>query len=336
MNEQIKVTVIVPAYNVEEWLPRCIESILCQTHHNLEIIIINDGSSDRTGIILDQYALLDNRIITVHQSNKGLIEVRELGIKMASGQYVGFVDGDDEVEPDMFERLLNNAMKYGAEISQCGILYCFYDGRKKPMHGTGELQVFSQSEGYRELMQGIRMEPSLCNKLYKKELLVDSCLDRSIVNNEDLLRNAVTFSRAEKSVFEDFCGYHYWRRAESMSNNARAVQNGTNILKARKLIADKASPEVWKYAFANYLSALVSTYNSLIWNKAVDAAKLRKECKHTLWKEKDNFDVLSKGMKYRAYAIIYCSVCYALVYKVHVKLLYFRIRKEAEKQQKNI
>lgn len=330
MIEKIKITVIVPAYNVEEWFPRCIESILNQNHKALEIIVINDGSTDGTGQLVDEYAKKDNRIVAVHQENKGLIEVRERGIRMATGQYITFVDGDDEIEPDMFERLLNNALKYEAEISQCGILYCFYDGRKKQMHGTGKVYVFDKIEGYRELMQGIHMEPSLCNKLYKKELLQDSCPDKSIVNNEDLLRNSVLFSRANKSVFEDFCGYHYWRRAESMSNNTRAVQNGNNILKARKLIMDSASSAVWSYAFSCYVSALISTYNSLIGNDSAEADQLRNHCRKELRNRKTHFMLLGRGMRFRSYGILYFSVFYNLFYKAHIKILHAKIRQQAK------
>lgn len=334
MDKNVKITVIVPAYNVEEWFPRCIESILRQTYHNLEIVVINDGSMDNTGAILDKYAALDNRIVAIHQENTGLIEVRERGIKLATGQYVGFVDGDDEIDLDMFERLLNNAMKYDAEISQCGILYCFYDGRKKQMHGTGKMFEFNRIEGYRELMHGVRMEPSLCNKLYKRELLLDSCPDKSIINNEDLLRNSVLFNRVKRTVFEDFCGYHYWRRTESMSNNSKAVQNGTNILKARKLIMNLASSDVWEYAFTSYASALISTYNSLIGNSEIEAVRLRKECKDDMRKWKCKFKLLSRGMRYRAYAIMYCSILYAFVYKIHIKMLYARIRRQAKNSSK--
>lgn len=330
MNSDIKITIIIPAYNVAEWLPRCIESVLKQTYENLEILVINDGSTDNTAAILDEFANKDTRIVAIHQKNMGLIQVRELGISMATGQYIGFIDGDDEVEPDMFERLLNNALKYEAEISQCGILYCFYDGRRKQMHGTENVYVYDQVEGYRELMQGIHMEPSLCNKLYWKDLLQDSCLDKSIVNNEDLLRNSVLFSRAKKSVFEDFCGYHYWRRAESMSNNTRAVQNGNNILKARKLIMDRADSEVWQYAFTCYASALVSTYNSLIDNDSIEADQLRKYCKNELRNRKTHFSYLSRGMRYRSYGILYFSLFYKLFYMIHIKVLHAKIRQQAK------
>lgn len=332
MNGNIKITVIVPAYNVEKWFPRCIESILSQTHQVLEIIVINDGSTDGTAQLINEYAKNDSRIVAVHQENAGLIEVRERGIKMATGQYIGFVDGDDEIEPDMYERLLENALQYDAEISQCGILYCFYDGRTKKMHGTGNVSVFNKVEGYRELMQGTHMEPSLCNKLYKKELLQgkDSCPDKSIVNNEDLLRNSVLFSRAKKSVLEDFCGYHYWRRAESMSNNTRAVQNSSNILRARKLIMDQANVEVWPYAFSCYASALVSSYNSLIGIGSDEAAQLRRHCKNELRNRKTHFSYLSRGMRYRSYGILYFSVLYNLFYLIHIKLLYAKIRQQAK------
>lgn len=331
MDNKIKITVIVPAYNVAQWLPRCMESILGQTYGNLEVLAIDDGSTDDTGVILDRFAQMDSRVTALHQRNAGLVAVRECGIAMATGEYIGFVDGDDEIEPDMYERLLENAQKHDAEISQCGILYCFYDGRKKPMHGTGKTFVFNQIEGYRELLRGTQMEPSLCNKLYRRELLQDSCPDPTIVNNEDLLRNAVLFTRAKCSVFEDFCGYHYWRRSESMSNNTRAVQNSINILRARKLIMDMADIDGWKYAFLSYMSAVMGTYNSLIGNKTAEAVQLRKKCKRDMQQGKKNKELVTGRMRYRIDAILYFPHVYNLVYKVHMKLLYARIRRQVKR-----
>ena len=152
MDNSILISIIVPAYNVEQWIGRCIESIRNQSYKNLEIIVIDDGSTDRTPDILDACAKSDKRIIVVHQKNSGLVAVREKGISMAKGSYVGFIDGDDAVEPDMYERLLNNALKYHAEISHCGIKYCFYDGRVKLHWGTGEIKVFDRDTGVKELL----------------------------------------------------------------------------------------------------------------------------------------------------------------------------------------
>ena len=244
MNKAIKVSVIIPAYNVEEWLARCLDSVLVQTYTDLEIIVINDGSSDGTAKILDEYAARDARIVAVHQANAGLVATRENGIALATGDYVGFIDGDDTVTPDMYERLVRNAVTYQADISQCGIMYCFYDGRRKPMHGTNQIKEYNTVDGVRALLKGSEMEPSLCNKIYKKALLPDSCLDMSVVNNEDLLRNFVLFGRAQRSVFEDFCGYEYWRRSESMSNTVNQLKTSRHILRARKLIWDNADETV--------------------------------------------------------------------------------------------
>lgn len=123
MTETVKISVIIPAYNVEPWIEACLESVCNQTYRDLEIIVIDDGSTDKTGAIIDSYANKDRRIVVTHQENSGLVAVRELGIKIASGQYIGFVDGDDTVEPDMYERLLTNAISYQADISHCGMLF---------------------------------------------------------------------------------------------------------------------------------------------------------------------------------------------------------------------
>ena len=216
MDLNIKISVIIPAYNVVEWLERCLDSVLSQTYTNLEVLLIDDGSTDGTAVIVDDYAQKDGRIVAVHQKNAGLVAVREKGITLATGEYVSFVDGDDVIEPDFLARLLANAINYDADISHCGMKYCFYDGRVKLHYGTGEVIAFDNTSGVRELLQGQKIEPSLCNKLYRREILENSCLDTSVTNNEDLLRNFILFGRANKSVFEDFCGYQYWRRVESM------------------------------------------------------------------------------------------------------------------------
>ncbi len=333
MNSDIKLSVIIPAYNVATWLPRCVESVINQTYRNLEILIIDDGSTDETSQIADEYAEKDNRIRAIHQENAGLVSVREVGIELSTGQYVGFIDGDDEIASDMYERLINNALKYDAEISQCGILYCFYDGRKKMMHGTGELSILDTIEGYKQLLDGSKMEPSLCNKIYAKHLLKNSCLDKSIVNNEDLLRNSVLFARAKRSVFEDFCGYHYWRRADSMSNNERVMQTNESVLRARKIILDNAEACVRQDAWKCYMAAVIAAYNVTIGNKNEEVVAFRKKCRGILKEQKKQLRYLNKRLYYRAIAVLTIPCLYGIVYKIHIKLLYARIHKEAKARE---
>ena len=135
----MKLSVIVPCYNVAPWLPNCLDSILNQTYANLEVIVINDGSIDQTGSIIDKYAARDSRIIAIHQANAGLVAVREKGIAIATGDYIGFVDGDDTIELDMYARLIRNALQYDADISHCGVAFLWPDGRYEPHYGTGKI-----------------------------------------------------------------------------------------------------------------------------------------------------------------------------------------------------
>ena len=126
---QDRISVVVPAYNNETWLPRCLESLLAQTHENMEIIVVNDGSKDGTGAVIDGYAEKYDRIKAIHQQNKGVTAARLAGMAAASGDWIGFVDSDDTVEPQMYAHLLDNARKENADISHCGHQTLFPDGR---------------------------------------------------------------------------------------------------------------------------------------------------------------------------------------------------------------
>lgn len=329
MDPEILLSVIVPAYNVAEWLPRCLDSILAQTYRKLEILVIDDGSTDETPQIADRYAGLDPRVVVIHQQNRGLVETRERGIREAAGSFVGFVDGDDEILPEMYERLLRNAVKYEAQISQCGILYCFYDGRRKPVHGTGRVKVYDRIEGCAALLGGDEMEPSLCNKLYRAELLQDSCLDPAVTNNEDMLRNIVLFNRASRSVMEDFCGYLYWRRKESMSNNRKAVPIGRNILRARELILEYVPAELKIEAQSNCALGAISVYNSLIGDRTEEAAALREACRRILKKSGGQDAEMSRNARIKAFSILHFPHIYESAQRAHVRRRRKRIKKQA-------
>ena len=122
------ISVIIPVYNIEQYLPRCLDSVIAQTYNNLEIILVDDGSTDSSGEICDKYSLLDNRIKVIHKSNGGVSSARNEGLEVAKGDYIGFVDGDDIIEKDMYQILLDNAIKYHCEMSCCQIDTISVDG----------------------------------------------------------------------------------------------------------------------------------------------------------------------------------------------------------------
>ena len=115
-----RISVIVPIYNTEKYLARCIESILCQTYTNLEIILVDDGSTDKSGDICDFYARKDNRVKVVHKENGGAAAARNFALNMVTGQYIGFVDSDDYTDIEMYQKLYEKAKQENADIVVCG------------------------------------------------------------------------------------------------------------------------------------------------------------------------------------------------------------------------
>ena len=313
-----KISVLVPAYNVALWLPSCLDSILAQTYQNLEIIVVNEGSTDNTGTILDSYAKKNGRIVAIHQKNAGLVAARETGIAHATGDYVTFVDGDDTIAPDMYEHLMANALKYKADISHCGMDFVFPDGHIEPHYGTGRLLVQDNIEGLRELLIGELVEPSLCTKLYARYLVTNSCLDKSVLNNEDLLRNFTLFSRANRIVFEDFCGYQYFQRPGSMSkDSSKALQNLKHILRARKLIVDNSSEELYPYAMRLWLSTYINAINQKTDDCDEQMEEFCKECRQVLIREKKNTRHLIKRQQIAAWLIIYAPWLHKIIYRIY-------------------
>lgn len=217
------VSIIVPAYNLENHIGCCIESILNQTYKKLQVIIVDDGSMDKTTSIINEYAKKDKRIVPIYKENGGVSSARMAGIVVASGDYIGFVDGDDCVEPEMFECLLNNAVRYQADISHCGYKRVFPDGHVDYYYNTGRIIKQNQKTGLKDLLSGVFVEPGLWNKLYKKELLhnlvYSNVMDTKIKINEDLLMNYYLFQQAKNSIYQDICPYCYILRKNSASTS---------------------------------------------------------------------------------------------------------------------
>ena len=202
-------SIVVPAYNAESFLGNCLDSILNQTYSAIETLVIDDGSTDNTLQIAKQYqAEHPNQIHVYSTENRGVTKARFSGIEKARGEWIGFVDADDELEPDMYERLYENAQIYNADISHCGHVTIVNDGERiHEFYNTGCLVLQDREKGLKDLLDG-PVEPSLWTKLFKRNLLKrvikKGTMDTSVKYNEDLLLNYLLFSEASKSVYEDF------------------------------------------------------------------------------------------------------------------------------------
>ena len=217
-----KISVIVPVFNIESYIKRCVDSILSQTYPNIEIILVDDGSTDNSGHVIDEIAISNSSVKVLHKKNGGVTSARLEGVKIASGDWITFVDGDDYIEPDMYEVLMKKAIDYQADISHCGYQMVF-PSRVDYYYNTHKQIIQNNQKGLVDLLSGIFIEPGLWNKLYKAEIVSavvkKNIMDSSIKINEDLLLNYYFFRESKKSVYFDFCPYHYIVRTGSAANS---------------------------------------------------------------------------------------------------------------------
>lgn len=322
------ISIIVPVFNLEKELSRCLDSILAQSYHHIEIIVVDDGSSDGSANIIRQYAEKDNRIKPIFQENGGVTSARLHGVREASGRWIGFVDGDDAIEPNMYERLLRNAETYHADISHCGYQMCFDDGRVHYFHNTGLLAQQDKATALKELLSGSRIEPGLWNKLFHKtlfhSLLHGEAVPLDIKINEDLLMNYMLFSAAEQTVFEDWCPYHYIVRSASAS---RAKLNPHKIydpIKVKEIIRQSAPAELHDEAQQAYINTCINTYHALLMEDAEYKDDLRK-VHESLVKEADDFSLLGRKRELMANMIMHTPVLYRPIYAVYSKFFQKKI-----------
>ena len=212
-----KISVIVPFYNVENYADRCIDSIVNQTYKNLEIILVDDGSKDSSGLICDKWGLKDERIIVIHKENGGLSDARNVGIEHATGEYIAFIDSDDFIDNDMFTVLYNNLKKTNSQISICKYVQVF-DNQKFKFEKSKEIYIYSKIEAMKELLLDKEITNHAWNKLYKKDLFKTIRYPKGR-NFEDIGTTYQLFFKCNKIVYSPCECYAYIIRGNSITGN---------------------------------------------------------------------------------------------------------------------
>ena len=316
-----KISIIIPAYNIASLLGRTLDSVLAQTYRNLEVIVVDDGSTDGTDAIIDEYATRDSRVKAIHKENGGVSSARLAGICASTGEWIGFVDGDDYVEPEMFAHLLTNALMHNADISHCGYQMVFPDGHIDMYHNTGRKAYMDRASGVYALLRGDLVEPGLWNKLFRRHVVTgfesSPLWDSSIRINEDLLMNYILFDRAESSVYEDIPFYHYVLRPDSAATTKKpALHKVQNPLRVAELILEDAKKDAAAYSLAveRYLRVLMGTVQQTDWpGEAVTAKhKLRKS-----FQELYRLKGISKKVLLMSFGVAYMQPVYKLVRKIY-------------------
>lgn len=327
--EDIIISVIVPAYNIDTYIGRCLESLMKQTYTNLEIIVVDDGSTDKTGEVIEKYAVMDRRITPIHKKNGGVSSARLTGIDRATGLYIGFVDGDDYVEPEMFEHLLSNAVQYHADIAHCGYKMIFPNGHIDYYYNTKKLIMQNNMTGLKDLVSGVFVEPGLWNKLFSKRLFDNLSEHEQIITsvkiNEDLLLNYFLFRKAKLSVYEDICPYNYILRQNSAVTSSVNENKLKDPIKVMKVICTNSSDcsEIYKVAEERLVNQMVGI--AVMSDKAQPElirpyrAKIRKELKSKLIYIMKN-KYFSKATKVKALWTILWPFSYRLVHTLYEKV----------------
>ncbi len=318
-----KISVIVPTYNNASWLPRCLNSILAQSYRNLEILVVNDGSTDNTAEILEEYARADERIRVVHKENGGVTSARLRGVSEATGEWIGFVDADDFIEPQMYAILLKNAERNAADISHCGHRMVYPDGRVRYYYNSGALIRQDRWRGLRDLLEEEIVEPGLCNKLYKRKLFqgLHSQMDMTIRNNEDLLMNYYLFSRAECSVFEDICPYHYMIREGSASQAKLTVHSIYDPIRVKEIILEGCEPELYEDVRRTMVTTCLFAYAQLCRGMEKEYAGDRKKVRRIIREQCPYLSMLPVKNAVLVLIVSYFPMLFHLVYGVYYRWL---------------
>ena len=187
-----KISIVIPIYNVEKYLPQCLDSVINQTHQNLEIILVNDGSTDSCGEIGEEYAAKDPRIKVIHKENGGLSDARNAGIKVATGEYIAFIDSDDFVAVDFCEKLLETLLENTADVAECDFL-AFENDRDLEKFSTDtkeKIEVF-ETEAALELLMKEYFKQTVWNKLYRREVLGDFEFPVGKINEDERVKGII-------------------------------------------------------------------------------------------------------------------------------------------------
>lgn len=214
------VSIIIPIYNIEDYLPRCLDSILAQTYQDIEIICINDGSTDRSGEICDCYQQKDTRIIVQHQENKGVSSARNVGLSICRGDWISFVDGDDWIASDMIENLYNQAQANSSQIAIIGYAMVWGVGGKLQKVSDESLQlVMNHDEALSEFFSQRLFKGFMWDKLFKKELFDGISFPENISFMEDVSIGYKLFDKCTIVSYNGKIGYFYLQREGSATNN---------------------------------------------------------------------------------------------------------------------
>ena len=218
------ISVIVPVYNVAQYLEKSIASIQQQTYQNLEIILVDDGATDESGRLCEQIAEQDERVLVYHKENEGLSQARNDGLKQAHGDYVIFIDSDDYIHPEMITNLYQQLVKEDADVSSCGVMNIYANSESPQTENQDDYFICDTETFLREYLIGEKIPGTICNKLIKKEIAAQLTFPKGLIY-EDAYYHFDLIKVAKKYVVNTKPYYYYFHRGDSITTKTYAEKD---------------------------------------------------------------------------------------------------------------
>lgn len=259
------ISIIVPVYNAEKFIIKCLNSIKNQTYKNIEVVLINDGSTDKSGNICDEYCKTDSRFRVIHKENGGVSSARNLGLSMMSGDYVSFIDPDDWIEEDMIENLYKLTQNYNSEISICGY-YKEENGKQINKIENPNISTYSKYEALNEILNQNGFKGFLWNKIFSTKLIEGKIIfNEDIHFCEDLLFVCQCMLNATKIVYDTKPYYHYIIHDNNICKSNYSIKKTTSLDAIEKIIEllegqDKVEVNKFKNYYINMNISLLMNY----------------------------------------------------------------------------
>lgn len=314
--EKPLISVIVPVYNVATFLVRCLDSLAKQTYTNIEFLLVDDGSTDNSGEICRRYAADDRRFRYLHQQNAGVSAARNLGLQEAKGEYLGFCDSDDWVDPDLYETLLALCIANQADIS---IVTCAVEEAEGtvPFEDSEEIFRMCGTEALVEMHKAQKFAGQMWNKLIKRQLLQGKRFSQDIAIYEDILLLSEVFREAERVVYQKKHKYHYVIHPQSALNRSMNEKHWTVQPACRILVEhmDCCNPDNREWAVYTLLLANVHLLNKLYEGKVLNEKNFEKVMAEIrLYDTQTARALLPKGYRYQISAAKCGRLCYLCYY----------------------
>ena len=255
-NEKPLISIIVPIYGVEAYLDKCVTSLIHQTYHHLEIILVDDGSPDNCPQLCDDWAKKDGRIKVIHKKNGGLSDARNAGMAVATGEWIAFIDSDDWIENDAFEKMYLRSQADESDVVSCGVKWVNEDDSVINEVTVSQEEVLDTKSAMREIIVDGKLKQHVWNKLYKRSLIADIPFEKGKYH-EDVFWSYQVFGRAKKVSLMTESFYHYIQRSDSIMGESYSPKR-LDALDAAYLRCEYVKenfPDLYEQALLSYINS---------------------------------------------------------------------------------